>query len=256
MALAGPRLPSHTRDRFTDSEVHPFHAAQTPQLARAPCFRHDRLNQGRGEAGQDRRGGGQGEARQIAGMESRRSLSGAGVAEAQGRPRNLRAGGRRHAGALCRQACRAARRRQGRRASRASRARVRGAERRARPHRLLCQPALRGRHLGPQAAEILRRHPGEDHRDLLQAAVLPARAQPARRRDARDGDGQVRARPLPALARGSAQGEALSARGQARAAVPREGGDGARRLGPAVQRDDDVAADSRPTERSSASSRR
>ena len=39
-----------------------------------------------------------------------------------------------------------------------------------------------------------------------------------------------------------AQGEALSARGQARAAVPREGGDGARRLGPAVQRDDDGAA--------------
>ena len=36
---------------------------------------------------------------------------------------------------------------------------------------------------------------------------------------------------------GSAQGEALPARGQARAAVPRESGDGARRLGPAVQRD-------------------
>ena len=56
---------------------------------------------------------------------------GAGFAEAQGRPRNLRARRRRHAGALCRQARRAARRRQGRRGARASRARVRGAERHA-----------------------------------------------------------------------------------------------------------------------------
>ena len=44
------------------------------------------------------------------------------------------------------------------------------------------------------------------------------------------GDDQFRARPLPAVARGLAQREALSARGQARAAVPREVGDGARRL--------------------------
>ena len=106
------------------------------------------------------------------------------------------------------------------------------------------------------SGEILRRHPGEDHRHLLEAAVLRARAQPARRRRARDGDGQFRARPLPALARGSAQGEALSARRQARAAVPREGGDGARRLGPAVQRDHDGAALRGRRREAAASSRR
>ena len=59
----------------------------------------------------------------------------------------------------------------------------------SRPHRFLCEPALCRRHLRSEAAEILRRHAGEDHGDLLQAAVLPARAEPARGRRAREGDG-------------------------------------------------------------------
>ena len=51
------------------------------------------------------------------------------------------------------------------------------------------------------------------------------------------------ARPLPALARGCPQGEALSARGPRRAiAVPREIGDRAWRLEPAVRRDHRVPA--------------
>ena len=50
------------------------------------------------------------------------------------------------------------------------------------------------------------------------------------------------ARPLPALARGHPQGQALPARRQHRAALPREVGDRARRLEPAVRRDDRVAA--------------
>ena len=99
-------------------------------------------------------------------------------------------------------------------------------ERPARPHRLLCEPALCRRHLRPQAAEILRRHPGEDHRDLLQAPVLPARAEPARRRAC-----SRRRWPIPELGHyrpwleDLRKEKPLSARGQARAAVPREGGD-------------------------------
>ena len=54
----------------------------------------------------------------------------------------------------------------------------------------LCEPALRRRHVRSGAAEILRRHPGEDHHHLLQAPVLPARAQPARRQSARSRHGR------------------------------------------------------------------
>ena len=124
-------------------------------------------------------------------MEPRRSLWGRGRAAAQGRPQDVGARRGRHAGALCRQARSAARRRQGRAGPRPGGARVRGPERPARPHRFLCEPALRRRYLRPRAAEILRRHPGEDHRDLLQAPVLSARAQSPRRQGARDGDGAV-----------------------------------------------------------------
>ncbi len=46
------------------------------------------------------------------------------------------------------------------------------------------ESALCGRHFRPQAAEILRRHPGEDHRHLIKASILSTRVQSSRRQGA------------------------------------------------------------------------
>ena len=108
--------------------------------------------------------------------------------------------------------------------------------------RLLRRPALRRRHVRSRERQVLRRHPGEDHRHHHRSDLLRAGAQQDRRGGARRGAAGAGARPLQALDRRPAQGEALSARGAARAAVPREGDHLAQRLEPALQRDHDGAA--------------
>ena len=94
----------------------------------------------------------------------------------------------------------------------------------------------------PEQRQVLRRHPGEDHRHHHRPDLLRAGAQQDRGCRSGRGAAGAGARPLQAVARRSAQGEALPARGAARAAVPREGDHLARRLEPAVQRDHDGAA--------------
>ena len=129
----------------------------------------------------------------------------------------------------------------GRKACRSGEA-LRGAGGSARPADFLCGPRLCGQQHRSGARQVLRRHPGEDHRGLAASSVLHARAQSPRRRGARSRDARSRARPLPAVDRGRAQGEAVSARGPRRGTVPREVGDRRGRAEPAVHRDDRGAA--------------